>query len=512
MTGRLFASIAAIIFLLCTGLLFAQSQIVMIIIVISITLMLSFGIIIQRHLILPIKTLTTEIQRLSNRDYSPIPHHNYIAELGNLAFEIEGLNNTLNETVGMSESMLENIMTPMVVVGPDGNIRWLNESIIRLIEEDGKTEDFIGQDFSIFFYGSKQETVSEKCMQEKKQLFVKGQVDGRKGTTKYISVASSPIFDFRGNLLGGFTTIMDFTNIKLKEDFITAQNSKISKGVADASKVSEQLANTSEEISSEVQNSSRGIHEQRARTEEVATSMEQMNASILEVSRNSSDAASMALQTQETANNGSGLVENVIGVMDEVNMKASHLKQEMGTLETHSNGINTIMQVISDIADQTNLLALNAAIEAARAGEAGRGFSVVADEIRKLAEKTMLATKEVENYIDAIQGSSKKSTAATEDTLLSIQQATELCTKADAALKQILEFSRTTAGQVAGIATAAEEQSAASEEVTSAIEDVNSIATQTTDSMNLVSEAVRELASLATDLDDFMTKMQIEEA
>ena len=197
MTGRLFASIAAIIFLLCTGLLFAQSQIVMIIIVISITLMLSFGIIIQRHLILPIKTLTTEIQRLSNRDYSPIPHHNYIAELGNLAFEIEGLNNTLNETVGMSESMLENIMTPMVVVGPDGNIRWLNESIIRLIEEDGKTEDFIGQDFSIFFYGSKQETVSEKCMQEKKQLFVKGQVDGRKGTTKYISVASSPIFDFR---------------------------------------------------------------------------------------------------------------------------------------------------------------------------------------------------------------------------------------------------------------------------------------------------------------------------
>lgn len=237
---------------------------------------------------------------------------------------------------------------------------------------------------------------------------MKGEVIGRKGTTKYISVASSPIFDFRGNLLGGFTTIMDFTNVVLKEKFITSQNEKIAKGVTDASKISEQLAGTSEEISAEVHNSSSGIAEQRARTEEVATAMEQMNASILEVSRNSSDAASMARQTQDTAREGSGLVDNVIGVMDEVNNKAGNLKGEMGTLETHSNGITSIMQVISDIADQTNLLALNAAIEAARAGEAGRGFSVVADEIRKLAEKTMLATKEVGEYIEAIQKVPKK--------------------------------------------------------------------------------------------------------
>ncbi|WP_421902359.1 methyl-accepting chemotaxis protein [Maridesulfovibrio sp.] len=511
MTARLYASIVTIALLLGAGLFFAQNQIAILIVSISIAALLTLGFVVQRHIISPIKTLIGEVERISKADYTPIPHHNFMAELGELSNAIEGLNNILNEKVGMSESMLKNIMTPMVVVDPKGNISWINESIVKLIEEEEVTDTYIGQNFSTFFYGTKQETISERCMDERKKLFVKGQVEGRKGTTKYISVASSPIFDSRGNLLGGFTTIMDFTNIKLKEDFITAQNKKIAKGVTDASKISEQLAGTSDEISSEIQNSSKGIHDQRTRTEEVATSMEQMNASILEVSRNSSDAARMARQTQETANDGSGLVENVIGVMDEVNMKAGNLKQEMGTLETHSNGITTIMQVISDIADQTNLLALNAAIEAARAGEAGRGFSVVADEIRKLAENTMHATKEVGEYISAIQNSSQKSTSATEDTLNSIQQATEMCDKADAALKQILEISKQTAGQVEGIATAAEQQSAASEEVTSAIDMVNNIASQTSDSMGMVAGSVAELASLATDLDDFMNKMQVQE-
>ncbi|TIH18448.1 methyl-accepting chemotaxis protein [Marinifilum sp. JC120] len=512
MTGRLYASIAAITLLLGAGLFFIQNKVAILIVLASIAALLFLGFVVQRHIISPIKALICEIKRISKADYTPIPHHNFMAELGDLATAIEGLNNMLNEKVGMSESMLKNIMTPMVVVGPDGNICWLNESIVKLIEHDGETENYIGQDFSTFFYGSKQETISEKCMEKQEKQFLKGQVDGRKGTTKYISVASSPIFDSRGKLLGGFTTIMDFTNIKLKEDFITAQNNKIASGVTDATKISEQLAGTSDEISSEIQNSSNGIHDQKVRTEEVATSMEQMNASILEVSKNSSDAARMARQTQETANDGSGLVENVIEVMTEVNMKAENLQEEMGTLENHSTGITTIMQVISDIADQTNLLALNAAIEAARAGEAGRGFSVVADEIRKLAEKTMHATKEVGSYIDAIQGSSHKSTAATADTLTSIQQATELCSKADSALKQILEISQETAGQVEGIATAAEQQSAASEEVTSAIDAVNSIATQTSDSMDMVAGAVSELTTLATDLDEFMNKMQIQEA
>lgn len=336
-------------------------------------------------------------------------------------------------------------------------------------------------------------------------------MEGRKGNTKYISIASSPIFDSLGNLIGGLTTIMDFTNIKLKEDFITSQNEKIAKGVADASKVSEQLAATSEDISSEVRVSSDGIQEQRKRTEEVATSMEQMNVTILEVSRNASDAARMARQTQDTARGGAGLVDNVISVMGEVNDKAGHLKEEMVTLETHSKGISTIMQVISDIADQTNLLALNAAIEAARAGAAGLGFSVVADEIRKLAEKTMLATKDVGGYITAIQNSSGKSTQATDETLGSIEQATGLCNDAGEALKQILGYSRDTANQVESIATASEEQSAASEEVHTAIDSVNNIATQTAESMAVASKSLEDLAHLATELDAFMTRMQKQE-
>ncbi|WP_320170122.1 methyl-accepting chemotaxis protein [Maridesulfovibrio sp.] len=508
MTNRLYASIAAIAVLLGASLCFIHDPAALAIVSVSIIALIALGVTVQRKLITPVNVLTKEVQRIADGDYSPIPHHNFMSEQGILASKIEDLNNILNSRVGMSESMISNIMTPMIVVNPDGTIKWLNESVIRLVEEEGEPDKFIGMDFSIFFYGEKMETVSETCLKEKKKKFVKTQFDGRKGNTKYISAAASPIFDFRGNMLGAFTTIMDFTNIKTKEDLITAQNQRIAKGVNEASKISEQLAETSEEINSEVKNSSSGIQEQRTRTEEVATAMEQMNSTILEVSRSSSDAAQMARETQNTAKSGSGLVENVIGMMTEVNMKAGNLKDEMGTLENQSNGITTIMQVISDIADQTNLLALNAAIEAARAGEAGRGFSVVADEIRKLAEKTMHATKEVSEYIQAIQTSSKKSTSATEDTLQSIQNATEMCSEAGEALQQILNISQQTAAQVEGIAAAAEEQSAASEEITGAIDAVNEIATHTSGSMSMVATSITELASLATELDQLMNKMQ----
>jgi methyl-accepting chemotaxis protein len=477
----------------------------------AILILIALGLLVRKRVILPIKELKEKIDRISNHDFSLAPQTNCSCELGELSCSIDKLNDMLNENVGMNESMLKSIMTPMAMVDAHGIIGWINTSMIRLVEEEGDPEKFLGSDFSIFFYGEKSDTIVNKCIHEQKQHFIKTQVTGRKGNIKYISIAASPIFDTRGNLIGALTTVMDFTNIKTKEDFIIAQNEKIAKGVADASKVAEKLADTSESITKEVNLSSEGIQEQREMTEEVATAMGEMNASIMDVSRSASDAAGMARQTQDTALTGSGLVKNVIEVMSEVNGNAGHLKTEMGTLDTQSKGITSIMQVISDIADQTNLLALNAAIEAARAGDAGRGFAVVADEVRKLAEKTMIATGDVEKYISAIQGSSENSAQATDSTLESISKATEICNEAGKALESILGFSKQTADQVESIATAAEQQSAASEEINNAIESVNDITRQTDTSMQDVAGSVQNLARLATELDSFMLKMQEEE-
>jgi len=448
------------------------------------------------------------IAKLVEFDFSPdkqaIPR-----EMKNeIACEIEQLRDALAHKLGMFESMISNILTPMVVVEVDGTIKWINESAIKLVEAEGAAEDHVGKAFSSFFYGDNRETTTEQCIREKKKLFVKTEVKGHKGTMKYISVAASPIFDLQGELIGGFTSIMDFTNIVLKERYITSQNERIAKGVTDASQISEQVAKSSEKIRSEVGHSTSSLHEQQARIGEVAAAMTEMNQTVLEIARNAAGAADVAQHTQDLARSGSGLMHEIISVMEDVDVKAENLRKEMGSLEVNSQGISSIMQVISDIADQTNLLALNAAIEAARAGEGGRGFSVVADEIRKLAEKTLHATKSVEEYIVAIQKSSNSSLQATDETVESIGQASEICNKAGEALSEILACSRDTTAQVESIATASEQQSAASEQINQAVDSVNNIAADTSESMDVAALSVADLTGLAVKLDSYMQDMQ----
>ena len=166
------------------------------------------------------------------------------------------------------------------------------------------------------------------------------------------------------------------------------------------------------------------------------------------------------------------------------------------------------MQVIDDIADQTNLLALNAAIEAARAGEAGRGFAVVADEVRKLAEKTQTATKEVDAAIEDIRNRAHENAEATEEAVAAILRSTELAGKAGAAIEDIRESVVLTADQVRSIATAAEEQSATSEEVARSTEQINAISGETAQAMAEARNDLNALADLAASLKELIGRMQ----
>jgi len=175
--------------------------------------------------------------------------------------------------------------------------------------------------------------------------------------------------------------------------------------------------------------------------------------------------------------------------------------QELGKL---AEGIGGVMNVISDIADQTNLLALNAAIEAARAGDAGRGFAVVADEVRKLAEKTMHATQEVGTSITAIQGSTRTNIGEMGKAVENIDEATTLANSSGHALKAIVDLAAASSAVVTSIATAAEEQSATSEEINRAIEEINRVVGSTADGIVQCSAAVQELARMAQELRSVM--------
>ncbi|MFP5222851.1 MAG: methyl-accepting chemotaxis protein [Acidobacteriota bacterium] len=277
---------------------------------------------------------------------------------------------------------------------------------------------------------------------------------------------------------------------------------------AELQQVAEVLTSASEELSAQVEQSSRGAENQAQRVAETATAMEEMNATVLEVARNASQAAQSSETAKRRAEEGSKVVGDVVKGIHEVESQALELKREMGALGSQAEGIGQIMNVISDIADQTNLLALNAAIEAARAGEAGRGFAVVADEVRKLAEKTMTATKEVGDAISGIQQGTRTNIGNVERAVRTIGDATALATRSGEALAQIVTMVDSAADQVRSIAAASEQQSAASEEINRSIEEVSTISSETSQAMNQAAQAVTQLAQQAVVLQGLIEGMQ----
>ncbi|WP_353118867.1 methyl-accepting chemotaxis protein [Nitratidesulfovibrio sp.] len=274
--------------------------------------------------------------------------------------------------------------------------------------------------------------------------------------------------------------------------------------------VVEIVTSASEELSAQVEQSSKGAESQSARVGETATAMEEMNATVLEVARNASQAAESAENAKGRAENGATLVTDVVRSIADAQTQALSLKTDMQSLGTQAEGIGQVMNVITDIADQTNLLALNAAIEAARAGDAGRGFAVVADEVRKLAEKTMNATREVGDAIRNIQHGTRRNIDNVEQAVQLIDTATGLANKSGEALQSIVQLVEVTSEQVRSIATAAEQQSATSEEINHSIEDISRISAETSDAMRQSSVAVTELARQSQEMKTVIDGMKRE--
>ncbi|MDL2209513.1 methyl-accepting chemotaxis protein [Desulfovibrio sp. OttesenSCG-928-O18] len=313
------------------------------------------------------------------------------------------------------------------------------------------------------------------------------------GKRMEVAVTAIPSFDINGEAAGFIEIITDLTEIKMRQ-------ATMLKVAQDASDISDRVAAASEQLAAQVEQISRGAEIQRERVETTASAMSEMNATVLEVARSAGQASEQSDGTRGKAEQGADLVDKVVGAIHRVNEVGQKLHENMQELGTQAESIGGVMNVISDIADQTNLLALNAAIEAARAGEAGRGFAVVADEVRKLAEKTMEATHEVGSNITAIQHSAKINQEEVNHAVTSVGEATELANASGEALKEIVDLAAANSSVVASIATAAEEQSATSEEINASIDEINRITGETTDGMVQSSEAVQELSRMAQEL------------
>jgi len=254
------------------------------------------------------------------------------------------------------------------------------------------------------------------------------------------------------------------------------------------------------ELSSSFEDLNKGSQELALQVEQVVTAMTEVSQTIMDVAKNASHAADASKKASENATKGKQTVDRSAEDMVRISQIVKETAITIEKLGKSSGEIGEIVAVINGIADQTNLLALNAAIEAARAGEQGRGFAVVADEVRKLAERTSQSTKDIADKISGIQAAAVGAVEAVKRGSVEVESGVGLAKEASRALESIVEASTGALDMVQRIAAATEEQSAAAEQVTQNMESISSITKRTAGSANHVKTSTDALAKLSTDL------------
>jgi methyl-accepting chemotaxis protein len=321
-------------------------------------------------------------------------------------------------------------------------------------------------------------------------FMVKDLAEGEGDLTKRLQILSH---DELGELSHWFNTFLE----------------KIHGIISQVACTAEQVASASEELSSSATLQAEGASHQTDQTSQVATAMQEMSSTVLQVSENCTRAADASRHAAETAREGGAIVEKALAQMRSIAESVTKTAGQMGELGRSTDQIGRITGVIDDIADQTNLLALNAAIEAARAGEQGRGFAVVADEVRKLAERTTTATKEIAQMITTIQTGTTGARKAMEVGSQQVQEGVASTARAGESLQQIIQMSEEVGSMITHIATAATEQSGATADVNQSMDQIAHLGKESADAAQQSAKACQDLSELALALQNMVGSFQL---
>ena len=326
-----------------------------------------------------------------------------------------------------------------------------------------------------------------------------------------------------GDLANSFRQMLE--SLRNTVGQLLSTSAQVSSSSEELSAASEQMNSTTQEVSSTVQQIAKGAQTTAQRVEETSKVMEQMNASVSQVAAGAQQAASASLQAKHAAEKGSEAAEETMKKMNSIFGVIANSSQVVKKLGERSEDITQIVSVITDIADQTNLLALNAAIEAARAGEAGRGFAVVADEVRKLAEGSAKAADQISRLIKEIQKETGQAVTAMEAGSKEVSEGRQIVTENSRAFKEIVKVVEQTATMVEQISAATEQMAAGTkqvvksvdeiaanaEEAASATEEAAASTEEMTASMEEMTASAQELAEMAIRLRELGKRFKVKE-
>ncbi len=502
--------------------------------------------VLNRKLIHPLRELVHFTEELTSGNLDAKNPDLYFFALQKLSDAMDKLRNKIDQQY----QMLDNLPTPVMSIDTQFNIQYMNKIGAKVVEEDYNY--LIGKKCYDYFktgHCNTENCATARAMKEDK--IVTAETIANPNDTKLeIMYTGAPIKNKKGEIISAIEIIADISDVKDREHYLSRstntileQMERFAKGDLNAHVVAERdgdsiaqlfdgfnntvgniksmvkqlkeaieaTASASTQISSSAEEMAAGAQEQSSQTAEVAAAIEEMSRTVVETASNATSAAESSNEASIKAKEGAVKLEDSKLGMKRIVTSTESVGSKIASLTNKTEQIGEIAQVIDDIADQTNLLALNAAIEAARAGEHGRGFAVVADEVRKLAENTTKATKEIADTIRAIQLEGKEADTSMQEAGVAVKDGMRLNEEVGDVLSDILSSAENVSIQISQVAAASEEQSATAEQVSANVEGINNVANESAAGVQQIATASEDFNRLTENLSMLVEQFKIDD-